>query len=137
MKCHTFYYVVITVGHKKAVNLFHYWRDEKWRKNETGEFKSSSSLFSYMNKSISLQKFTWSCSHKKAKFLRLWNKQTKKNWTDVLSVVTGREEELKKKEVMIAKKFSGKVQKKIHWCSTWTTTIFRKRFFKIPFQGWN
>ena len=29
---------------------------------------------------------------------------------------------------MIAKKFSGKVQKKIHWCSTWTTTIFRKRF---------
>ena len=31
---------------QKPVNLFHYWRDEKWRKNETGEFKSSSySLF--------------------------------------------------------------------------------------------
>ena len=63
--------LVIMVGHKKLLTSSII-EDEKWRKNETGEFKSSSFLpdfFSYMNKSISLSSLqknsTWSLKPQK------------------------------------------------------------------------
>ena len=73
---------------QKAVNLFHYWRwkmEKKWNR-WVQKFKFSAWLFflTWISQFLSphFRKIQLEAT-KKANFLRLWNKQKRKHWTDV------------------------------------------------------